>query len=84
MITKVLTNIKEYIERPVDSFNFSIELEDYLCENYDVMRIENAEVTDFLNETLPDICASYKEDNEKEFVKAITKQYELAIQMCNE
>ena len=84
MITKILAKMKKYIENPADSFDFSIELEDDLCENYDSMRNENAEVTDFLNETLPDICASYNEDNEKEFVKAIAKQYELTMMMYNE
>ena len=83
MISKILDKIKKYLENPTDSYAFSIELEDDLCENYYEMRNENAEITDFLNETLPDICAFYNDDNEKKFIESITKQYELTIQMYN-
>ena len=83
MISKILDKIKKYLENPTDSYAFSIELEDDLCENQYDMRNENAEITDFLNETLPDICTFYNDDNEKKFIESITKQYELTIQMYN-
>ena len=33
MISKILDKIKKYLENPTDSYAFSIELEDDLCEN---------------------------------------------------
>ncbi|MEB3028886.1 hypothetical protein VJI72_03650 [Parvimonas micra] len=34
---------------------FAFYVQDYLCDNYDEMYKENAEVTEFLNEDLPEI-----------------------------
>ena len=33
---------------------FAFYVQDYLCDNYDEMYKENAEVTEFLNEDLPE------------------------------
>ena len=81
MIQKVLNKIKDYIEGEASSYDFSIELEDLLFSNYEEMKKENCEITEFLNEDLPDICASYDEENETEFRKQIKQQYKTVLKM---
>jgi hypothetical protein len=38
-----------------DPFDFSIELEEYLVENYEAMYLENPYLTNLANEEIPDI-----------------------------
>ena len=80
-MNKILEMIKEFLETDTtDATRFSIDLEDALYDNYDEMMDENPEVTEVLNEELPDICAAYElgEDIE-EFKKRIKKEYEKAL-----
>ena len=59
LIEKLFKEIELAINKKhkYNSLDFSLYLEDFLCDNYDEMYKENAEVTEFLNEGLPDICA---------------------------
>jgi len=59
LIEKLFKEIELAINKKhkYNSLDFSLYLEDFLCDNYDEMYKENAEVTEFLNEDLPDICA---------------------------
>ncbi|MFP5494421.1 hypothetical protein ACLGL2_07500 [Parvimonas sp. G1641] len=51
--------------------DFALYVQDYLCDNYDEMYKENAEVTEFLNEDLPEITdiAEYGDDKRNEEFK---------------
>ena len=56
-------------EKETDYFAFYVQ--DYLCDNYDEMHKENAEITEFLNEDLPEITdiAEYGDDKRNEEFK---------------
>lgn len=56
-------------EKETDYFDFYVQ--DYLCDNYDEMYKENEEVTEFLNEDLPEITdiAEYGDDKRNEEFK---------------
>jgi len=86
MINQVLAAIKRFLDDDVmDAVEFSIWLEDVLCEEYEVMEAEHAEITEILNEDLPDICAAYERgDNIVEFKERIQSEYERVIELYSE
>ena len=61
---------------------FAFYVQDYLCDNYDEMYKENAEVTEFLNEDLPDICAEMDLGiDDKPFLDKLSQQLKLAKEL---
>lgn len=59
MFEKWMNYIKEFLENtPKDIYEFSVILEDALCDDYDAMYAEQPEATKVLAEEVPDICAS--------------------------
>ena len=83
MMNRILEMIKAFLDEDVtDATDFSVELEDALCDGYDAMVEENPEVTEILNEELPDICAAYElGDDIEEFKEKVKAEYEKAIKM---
>lgn len=58
---------------------FSLFVEDFLCDNYDAMYSENPEVTELLNEDIPEICAIMEPGlDDTEFKEKLKVQYEAA------
>lgn len=81
MVDAILQFIKEFLEnKNVDAVEFSIQLEDMLCDNYYVMLEENLAVTTILNEELPEICAACEQDADVcEFKAKIKSEYMRAL-----
>ncbi|MBF1037084.1 MAG: hypothetical protein HXL15_06610 [Parvimonas sp.] len=84
MIEKLFKEIELAINKKhkYNSLDFSLYLEDFLCDNYDEMYKENAEVTEFLNEDLPDICAEMDLGiDDKPFLDKLSQQLKLAKEL---
>lgn len=66
-----------------DATDFSIELEDAICDQYDDIAKENKKMAEILNEELPDICSDYEfgEDIVK-FKEKIREEYEKAMKVA--
>lgn len=81
MMNRIFGMIEEFLKsNTTDATDFSVELEDALCDEYDAMAAEHYEVAEILNEELPDICAAYElGDNIEEFKGKIKKEYEKAL-----
>ncbi|BFT66497.1 hypothetical protein [Parvimonas parva] len=83
MIEKLFNEIELALQNKISMSvdDFALYVQDYLCDNYDEMYKENAEVTEFLNEDLPEITdiAEYMNDelNEK-FLKELKIEYDKA------
>ena len=73
--------IKSFLDGNYNAHDFSLDLEDFLLQNYNEMFFEDKELTIFMNEDFPDICASYDEDTEDIFKKQIKEQYEKAVEL---
>lgn len=80
-MNKIFDMIKAFLEsESEDATDFSIQLEDALCENYDEMAAENKEAANLLNEDLPDICADYEfGENIEKFKDKVRAEYEKAL-----
>lgn len=85
MIKKVLNAIESYLSGLYvedESYPFYLELEkELLFDNYDEMYKENKEVTELLNEEIPDICAAVGEINIDEFKRLLRIEYEKALKL---
>lgn len=80
MIENILNQIKLLLDgnHDMDSLEFSYCLEEYLIDNYDVMYKENAEITELLNNELPEVCAMMEPGiDDKEFKELLKKEYEI-------
>lgn len=79
---EILTMIKIFLDADIyDATDFSIELEDALCEKYDELVSENQRAAGILNEELPDICAGYEIGNDiGEFKAKIKVEYEKVLE----
>lgn len=65
-----------------DATDFSIDLEDYICDNYDQIATVNEKVAEMLNENLPDICASYEHGMDIQLFKdEIKQEYEKILKI---
>ena len=73
MIEKLFNEIELALQNKISMSvdDFALYVQDYLCDNFDEMYKENAEVTEFLNEDLPDITdiAEYGDDKRNEEFK---------------
>ena len=73
MIEKLFNEIELALQNKISMSvdDFALYVQDYLCDNYDEMYKENAEVTEFLNEDLPEITdiAEYGDDKRNEEFK---------------
>lgn len=80
-MNEALEMIKSFLEDDgEDAVSFSIALENYLCDSYDVIAKENPEVADALCEELPEICASFETGADvNEFKKKIRTEYRKAL-----
>ncbi len=58
MIQRALDMMKRFLNHEIEQFSFSINMEKFLVDHYDEMYQENPGLTEFLNEELPDICAT--------------------------
>ena len=77
MIEKILNEIHSFLSgtHHMEPLEFSLYLEDYLCDNYDVMYKEDANMTVALNEEIPDICAEVERDTDGlEFKKKLKNE----------
>ena len=59
MIKKIINEISLYLsgKSKMNGLDFSFYLEDYLCDNYDQMYEEDPDLTEMLNENIPEICS---------------------------
>lgn len=80
-MNKILEMIKAFLESDSDNAtDFSIELEDALCDRHDQMAAENKEAAEILNEELPDICADYEFGEDiQAFKDKVRTEYEKAM-----
>lgn len=79
MIKKVLDIIETYLDGKYEedeNYPFYLELEaELLLDNYDEMYQENREVTELLNEEIPDICAAVGEIDVEEFKRLLRIEF---------
>lgn len=79
MIKKVLDSIELYLAgkyEEKEEYPFYLELEkELLFDNYDDMYKENKEVTELLNEEIPDICATVGEIDIEEFKRLLRIEF---------
>ena len=79
-MNEVLGMIKNFIEGRIDPVEFSVMLPDILIQKYDEMLIDNKELTELLNDNLPEICAEYETGmDSKEFINAVQEEYDKAL-----
>ena len=74
MCKKIISEIKTYLEgnHNLNAVDFSLFLEDFLCDNYDEMYAENPKLTKLMNEELPEICATVEHgDDGSEFKRLL-------------
>jgi hypothetical protein len=84
MIEQILKDIELALQHKhkYNSEDFSLYLEDYLCDNYDEMHEENAEVTEFMNDEMPFICAEMEPMmNDTEFLRKLKIEYDKAKEL---
>lgn len=86
MIEKLFNEIELALQNKISMpiHVFALYVQDYLCDNYDEMYKENAEVTEFLNEDLPEITdiAEYMNDElNNKFLQELKKQYDKAKEL---
>ncbi|WP_346930271.1 hypothetical protein [Clostridium sp.] len=87
MIKNVLDTIElylsdKYLEK--EGYPFYLELEkELLFDNYDEMYQENREVTELLNEEIPDICAEVGEIDVEEFKRLLRIEFLKAKELYN-
>lgn len=84
MFDKLQNMIEDFLENtPEDIFEFSIILEDMLCDDYDALYAEQPEATKILEKKVPDICATGEPGMEPEeiekFKKDLRAEYEKAL-----
>lgn len=79
MIKKVLDAIEAYLSGQYvedKNYPFYLELEkELLFDNYDKMYKENKEITELLNEEIPDICASVGAIDMEEFKRLLKVEF---------
>ncbi|ERK30799.1 hypothetical protein [Clostridium intestinale] len=79
MIKKVLDIIESYLAGTYvedENYTFYLELEqELLFDNYDEMYKEDKEVTELLNNEIPDICAAVGEISIEEFKKLLKIEF---------
>lgn len=87
MIRKVLDTIELYLDGKYEEDNnypFYLELEtELLFNNYDEMCKENKEVTELLNEEIPDICALVGDIDIEEFKRLLRIEFLKAKELYN-
>lgn len=67
-----------------ENYPFYLELEvELLLDNYDEMYEENKEVTELLNEEIPDICAAVGEIDIEEFKRLLKIEFLKAKELYN-
>jgi hypothetical protein len=88
MIEHVLNAIKLYLAGKYpekEDYPFYLELEnELLFDNYDEMYKENKEVTEFLNEEIPDLCAAVGEISIDDFKRRLKEEYTIAVKLYNQ
>lgn len=86
MIKKVLDTIEAYLSGQYvedKNYPFYLELEkELLFDNYDKMYKENKEVTELLNQEIPDICAAVGETGIEEFKRLLRIEILKAKELC--
>lgn len=79
MIKKVLNSIELYLSdkyEEKENYPFYLELEkELLFDNYNEMWKENKEVTELLNEDIPDICSMVGEIDIPEFKRLLKIEF---------
>ena len=56
LIDKALKMFEDLFNGKYSPYNFALDMELYLLDNYDEMIKENYEITEFLNQDTPDAC----------------------------
>jgi len=82
-MNEILEMIRAFLQSDSeDATEFSVKLEDALCNQYDQMMKENKEATEILNDELPEICADYEPGkNVQEFKDKIRAEFEKALRL---
>lgn len=66
-----------------DPLEFSVDMEDFLFKNYDIMHNENFEVAHYLNQDVPDLCAEGEPNfDPTHMITELKKIYDVAKAMC--
>ena len=78
---KAIELIKKLLDGKIaDVFDFSVELEFCLCDDYDRMYAEDPAVTEILCEELPEICAEVEPGQDYTgFIAKVKEQYDRAM-----
>jgi hypothetical protein len=89
MIKHVLDTINEYLSGKYTgnkTYPFYLELEkELLYDNYEEMYKENKEITEFLNEEIPELCAMVSDEiGIDEFKKRLKVEYLKALELYKE
>lgn len=74
----VMRNIEQYLSgtyTEIEDWPFYLELEGDLSNYYEEMMKENEELTSFLNDDIPDICAEVGNIDIDEFKRLLTIEY---------
>ena len=80
VMIRIKKMIKDFLEGKTDPLSFSIDLPDFLFDNYEEMMLENQQATRILNENLPDICEEYERGEEPtKFMKKVEMEYKSAF-----
>lgn len=79
-LNEVLEMFEQFFTGEYDPLVFSVDLPDCLCAYYDEMFAAAPNVTEVLNEELPEICADYEPGFDVEaFKKKVRTEYEKAL-----
>ena len=82
MVNKALNTMRDFLNGKYDPLDFSYGFPDFLVEYYNAMYAENPEITEILNDNMPEICAEYELDApDEDFKKKVRIEYERAIRI---
>lgn len=83
-IQQAFDMIETLLRGEYEPFRFSIEKEDFLCDNSSVMEKENAEVNDILQNKIPDLCSEGEPGfDPTHMIQGIRAEYEKAKAVLN-
>ncbi|MDE7083491.1 MAG: hypothetical protein K2O89_07315 [Clostridia bacterium] len=56
MINQILNQFQDLFNGKIKPFKFSIDMPKFICDNYDEIENENAEIAQIFNDYVPEIC----------------------------
>ena len=75
---------EELFSGKYDALEFSCDMEDFFCDNYDAIKKENKDIATILNENLPELCAEGEPGfNPTHMIEELKKVYEKVKALCD-